>query len=70
MEKTESQALAEEYLRLGGQRKAKIDDNITNIRKWDDENPDAARFWDEKIAVLSEDKRKQVEFFLPDINSD
>src|SRR5262245_88133 len=33
--KTEAAKLAEEYMRLGGTRRAKIDDNIVGIRKWE-----------------------------------
>ncbi|MBX5179731.1 hypothetical protein HJB77_26270 [Rhizobium lentis] len=34
---TPSLRLAEEYLRLGGRRRVKVDDNIVSTRKWDDE---------------------------------
>jgi len=68
MEDTPSLRLAKEYLRLGGTRKSKIDDNITSTRKWEDEPPAAAAFWKEKVEVLNEDERKQVEDFLPSIN--
>lgn len=67
-EKTEGRLLAEEYLRLGGGRRAKIDDNITSVRLWEDEPQEAARFWEEKVETLDEAGRKDVEFFLPDIN--
>ncbi len=68
MEETPSLKLAKQYLSLGGTRKSKIDDNITDTRKWDDEPEEAENFWKEKIGVLSEDERKQVEDFLPSIN--
>lgn len=68
MEETPSLKLANQYLRLGGTRKSKIDDNITGTRKWDDEPEEAEKFWKEKVEVLSEDERKQVEDFLPSIN--
>ncbi len=68
MEETPSLKLAKQYLSLGGTRKSKIDDNITDTRKWDDEPEEAARFWKEKVEMLSEDERKQVEDFLPSIN--
>lgn len=67
-EKTQARILAEAYLRLGGRRLAKVDDNITSIRQWEEEPLEAARFWEERIATLSEADRKDVEFFLPDIN--
>lgn len=65
---TEVRRLAEEYLRLGGRRKSKIDDNITDVREWDDDPPEAEAFWAEEIEPLDEERRKQVEFFLPSIN--
>jgi hypothetical protein len=68
VDETPSLKLAKEYLRLGGTRKSKIDDNITNTRKWEDEPEEAASFWKEKIEVLDEAERKQVEDFLPSIN--
>ena len=68
MDDTPLLRLANEYLRLGGTRKSKIDDNTTDTRKWDDVPPEAAAFWKDKIEVLHEDERKQVEDFLPSIN--
>ena len=68
MEDNPSRSLAEKYISLGGTRKSKIDDNITDTRKWESEPAEAARFWKEKIEVLDEDDRKQVEDFLPSIN--
>ncbi|MBW6426084.1 hypothetical protein KX729_32485 [Rhizobium sp. XQZ8] len=68
MEDTPSLKLAQHYLSLGGTRKSKIDDNITDTRKWEDEPEEAAKFWKEKVEALSEDDRKQVENFLPSIN--
>lgn len=70
MEPTPSLKLAQEYVRLGGTRKSKIDDNITSIRKWEDEPQEASRFWEQRIAVLDADERKQVEDFLPSMHSD
>lgn len=69
MTKTMSKALAEEYLRLGGKRRAKIDDNITRVRTWEEDPPEAERFWQERVAVLGEVGRRDVEFYLPDINT-
>ncbi|MUO42872.1 hypothetical protein BBL17_013870 [Agrobacterium vitis] len=68
MEDTPSLKLAKQYLSLGGMRKSKIDDNITDTRKWDDEPQEAATFWKERIEILGEEERKQVENFLPSIN--
>ncbi len=68
MEDTPSLKLAKQYLSLGGMRKSKIDDNITDTRKWYDEPQEAATFWKERIEILSEEERKQVENFLPSIN--
>ncbi|SMF10844.1 hypothetical protein SAMN02982989_5204 [Xaviernesmea oryzae] len=64
---TEAQKLAEEYLRLGGRRKSKIDDNIVNTRLWEDEPPEADRFWTERIEPLDEERRREVAIFLPSI---
>jgi hypothetical protein len=61
--------LATEYLRLGGHRRAKIDDNITTIRHWEADPPEAEDFWRQKIEPLPQVDRKQVENFLPTINS-
>ena len=68
-EKTQSRKLAERYLELGGKRRSKIDDNITQVRQWQDDPPEAERFWADHIAILGEDAREEVEFFLPDINN-
>lgn len=66
---TEARRLAEEYLRLGGRRKSKIDDNIVNTRLWESEPPEADKFWTEHIQSLSEERRREVEIFLPSINT-
>lgn len=66
--KTKSRELAEEYLRLGGRRKSKIDDNITDVREWKEDPPEAEAFWAAAIEPLDEERRKEVEFFLPSIN--
>ncbi|MGK9054244.1 hypothetical protein KXS03_21935 [Neorhizobium petrolearium] len=67
--KTEARKLAEEYMLLGGRRKSKIDDNITDVRKWEDDPPEAESFWTGQIDPLDEERRKEVEFFLPSINN-
>ena len=66
---TKSKVLAEEYLKLGGKRRSKIDDNITKVRSWEDEPEEAERFWRERVAVLGDKERRDVEFYLPDINA-
>lgn len=66
---TPSLKLANEYLSLGGRRLSKIDDNITEVRQWDQDPPEAERFWKERVETLSKDERKQVEDFLPTINT-
>jgi hypothetical protein len=62
-------SLAEEYLRLGGTRMAKMDDNIVDTRKWSPEPAEAERFWDEKIARLDDKQRRDVESYLPTMNA-
>jgi hypothetical protein len=62
--------LANEYVRLGGKRKAAADDNSMSIRKWDDEPAEATNYWDVNIASLPAAKRREVESYLPSINSD
>ena len=69
MENT-SKELADEYRRLGGRRIAVIDDNLGSSREWDGDPPEAARFWSEHIAVLSDPKRRDVETFLPSLNDE
>ena len=66
--KTASLRLAEEYLRLGGRRLSKIDDNIIKVRQWEEDPPEAERFWKEHIEPLGDKERTQVEIFLPSIN--
>lgn len=60
--------LADEYRRLGGTRLALIDDNLGSSREWENDPPEAARFWDEKIAVLTDRERRDVETFLPSVS--
>lgn len=66
---TRSHELAHEYVRLGGKRRAKIDDNITDVRQWEDDPAEAEQFWQKEIASLPEAERKEVETLLPTINS-
>jgi len=65
-----SKELADEYLRLGGRRIAVIDDNLGSSRDWDGDPPEAARFWKENIASLSDRERRDVETFLPSLNDE
>jgi ABC-type hemin transport system ATPase subunit len=71
MEKLETEAsrLAKHYLRLGGTRKAIIDDNRVSTRSWDPEPEEASRFWDECIAPLDDKHRREVETLLPTVNA-
>jgi hypothetical protein len=65
---TEAARLAEEYVRLGGKRRAKLDDNIVDTRLWEDEPDEAAAFWRDRIDSLPESERREVETNLPHIN--
>lgn len=69
MQPTPSQSLAEQYVKLGGKRKSKMDDNATSVRKWEDDTPEAEEFWQSRIETLPKDERVQVEKFLPSINA-
>ncbi len=62
--------LAEEYLRLGGRRRVKVDDNIVSTRKWHDEPAMASSFWKEHIEPLDEKQRREVKLHLPSISDD
>jgi hypothetical protein len=65
---TGARALADEYLRLGGQRRIVIDDNETSPREWADEPPEAEAFWRERIEPLGEDQKREVHLLLPTVN--
>jgi hypothetical protein len=67
---TSAKALADEYRRLGGRRMAVIDDNLGSSRDWDGDQPEAAKFWREHIAILPADDRRDVETYLPSINEE
>lgn len=67
---TRSHELARQYLRLGGRRRAVVDDNITDTRKWEPDEPEAEAFWQTQIASLPQAQRKQVEDHLPSVNQD
>lgn len=66
--KTPSLLLAEEYIRLGGRRRAKVDDNIVSTREWESDTAEAAAFWDEKIEPLGDGAKREVELHLPSIS--
>ncbi|WP_183906053.1 hypothetical protein [Rhizobium sp. BK008] len=66
---TLSLKLAKEYLSLGGHRRSMIDDNITDVRQWDEDPREAERFWKERVETLSKDEHKRVEDFLLTINT-
>lgn len=57
---TKALEIAKEYRRLGGKRLAKIDDNIVSSRLWDDEPAEAAAFWREKVAGLSDEEQAEI----------
>lgn len=63
-------ALAEQYRELGGRRVAVIDDNLGSSRNWDRDPPEAAAFWNENIASLSDRERRDVETYLPSLNDE
>ncbi|RWX78956.1 hypothetical protein EPK99_10295 [Neorhizobium lilium] len=69
-EKTETKKLAEEYIRLGGKRQSIMDDNLVDTRKWENDNPEAEAFWNENIKTLDDDRLREVQTYLPSINSD
>jgi hypothetical protein len=65
-----SKALADEYRSLGGRRVAVIDDNLGSSRDWDGDPPEAAKFWNERVASLPEREKRDVETFLPSLNDE
>jgi hypothetical protein len=68
-EETEAHKLAKEYIRLGGKRRAIMDDNLVDTRKWEDDNPEAEAFWKKHIEPLDDDHLREVQTHLPTINS-
>lgn len=50
---------------LGGQRLAKVDDNIVSVRLWEDEPAEAAAFWKDKIEPMDEKQRHEMERHPP-----
>ncbi|WP_313200213.1 hypothetical protein [Rhizobium sp.] len=67
---TPSRRLAEEYMRLGGRRRAKVDDNLVSTRNWEDEPALAAAFWNERIGPMDEKQRREVELHLPSMTNE
>jgi hypothetical protein len=61
---------ADEYRHLGGRRLAAFDDNKASVRKWDQDTPEAERFWQTRIAQLPEKQRAEVQSFLPSITDE
>lgn len=68
MEKTHARELADEYLRLGGHRRVVIDDNETSVRSWEEEPPEAERFWREEVETLPPSSQREVQLMLRTIN--
>lgn len=64
----QSKSLADEYRRLGGRRVAVIDDNLGSTRDWENDPPEAADFWEKRIASLSDWEQRDVETFDPSLN--
>lgn len=67
---TPSGRLAEEYLRLGGRRRGKVDGNLVSTRQWEDEPALAAAFWKERIEPIDEKRRREVELHLPSMSDE
>lgn len=68
MEQTHAAELATQYLRLGGRRLSKVDDNHVTTRIWESEPPEAEAFWRENIEPLDERQRREVMTLLPSIS--
>ena len=65
-----SKLLADEYRLLGGRRVAVIDDNLGSSRDWDGDPPEAAKFWNERIASLPAREKRDVVTFLPSLDNE
>lgn len=65
---TSSHKAAMEYLRLGGRRLSKVDDNIVSIRAWDTDPAEAETFWQENVETLDDRKQQEVVVHLPSIS--
>jgi len=66
-EKTETPSLqiATEYLRLGGRRQAKVDDNTVSTRSWEDDPSEADAYWQTHVAPLTEKEQRDIMIHLP-----
>ncbi len=67
---THASRLAAEYLRLGGSRKAVLDDNAVSVRIWAPEPQAASDFWERHIQSLAAPQRHEVETLLPSITEE
>lgn len=65
---TSSHKVALEYMRLGGRRLAKVEDNIVTTRTWEDEPAEAAAFWQAQVDPLDEKAQREVILHLPSIS--
>lgn len=65
---TLSLKIATEYLRLGGRRQAKVDDNIVSTRSWEDDPSEADAYWQTHVAPLSEREQRDIMVHLPSIS--
>jgi hypothetical protein len=65
---TTSHKVAMEYLRLGGRRLAKVDDNIVSTREWEDEPAEAAEYWQAQVKPLDEKAQREIILHLPPIS--
>ncbi len=61
--------LAKDYIKLGGKRRAVVDDNVVSTRDWEPDTSEAEAFWKDNVETLDADERKQVELYLPTINA-
>lgn len=65
---TPSLRIATEYLRLGGRRRAKVDDNIVSSRSWENAPSAAEAFGREHVAHLPEKEQRDIIIHLPSIS--
>ncbi|MET0171749.1 MAG: hypothetical protein ABW206_05055 [Agrobacterium vaccinii] len=65
---TSSHQIAMEYMRLGGRRLAKVDDNIVSTRTWEDEPAEATALWQAQVEPLDEKAQREVMLHLPSIS--
>ncbi|MCD2184513.1 hypothetical protein OCK02_23095 [Rhizobium sp. TRM96647] len=68
MEQATAVELAREYMRLGGHRLSKIDDDHVATRTWEHDTPEAEAYWNENIEPLDERHKREVITLLPSIN--